>query len=232
MKLTYKLVSAALAIIIIAVIVFTPLVYVRIESLATQLLVTIGNYAENQAAQDILNEKGQVPDHIGIEISIAGLFGDDAQGTAELVSALSDETNTAAMEAIEPLIAPLITFVAVLAVLVICAIVTAVLAFAAKDNRKVICSGVAGVFLSLMVPQCFKAISTPLLNGDITLAKIAGSSWISLLGDIDGVELVSTFWAVPVVFGIIILWTLLYNYTLPADEKKKRLVMIGEAEEE
>ena len=34
------------------------------------------------------------------------------------------------------------------------------------------------------------------------------------------------------IFAAIILWTVLYNYTLPADEKKKRLIMLGEAEEE
>lgn len=232
MKVTYKIVSVALAIVVIAVIVFAPLVTIGIQSVAAQLLVYAGQALGNNYAEDIVSETGTIPDHIRIDVSIAGFFSEDAQGTAELVKMFSEGDTSAALEAIEPVIAPLITFVIALAVLVICAIVTAVLAIVVKDNRKVICSSVAGVFLSLMVPQCFKAISTPFLEGEITLSSIAGSSLVALLGDIDAMTLQSTFWAVPAVFGIIILWTLLYNYTLPADEKKKRLIMIGEAEEE
>lgn len=232
MKLTYKLIAAALCVVVIAVIVCAPLIYVGIESAAAQLLVTIGQYAGTESAQEIINEYGQAPDHIGIDISFIGLFDEDAKGTYELVKIFSDGDNSATMKAIEPLIAPAITFAIVLVLLVVCAIATAVLAFAAKDNRKVICSCVTGIGLSLMVSQCFKAIAAPFLSGDITLAKIGGSSWLSLLGEIDAVELSSTFWAVPAVFGAIILWTVLYNYTLPADEKKKRLEMIGEADAE
>lgn len=230
MKLTYKVIAAALSLIVVAVIIFTPLVYVSIESLAAQLLVTFGQALGNDAASDIINEKGDVPDHIGIDISIAGLFDEDAKGTAELVSMLSDGDTEQTMAVLEPVIAPFITFVVALALVAVCAIVTAVLAFAVKDNRKVIYSGVVGAFLSLMVPESFEAVAAPFLNGEITLSKLGGSSWISLLGDIDAVELSSVFWFVPVIFCVVIFWTVLYNYTLPVDEKKKRLELIGEAE--
>ena len=230
MKLTYKIVAAALALIVVAVIIFTPLVYVRIQSVAAQLLVGIGQALDNDVANEIAGE-GEIPDHIGIDISISGLFDRDAKGTAELIKIFSESSKSDASEVIELLIAPLITFAVVLALLVICAIVTAVLAFVVKDNRKVIYSSVAGIFLSLMAPESFEAVSEPFLNGTITLSKIAGDSWISLLGDIDKIEFDSTFWFVPVIFGAVILWTIFYNYTLPADEKKKRLEMIGEADE-
>lgn len=229
MKLTYKLVAAVLSVIIIAVIACAPLIYIGIQSATTQLLVTIAQAMGNDTAQEIVEQYGQIPDHIGIDISFIGLFDEDAKGTAEIIKIFSDGASTVS-DNIKPLIAPLITFAVVLALLAVCAIVTAVLAFTAKDNRKVMYSSVAGIGLSLMAKQCFKAISTPFLDGEMTLSKLGGSSWLALIGEIDAVELSSVFWAVPAVFGLIILWTLLYNYTLPADEKKKRLVMIGEAE--
>ena len=232
MKLGYKIVAAVISLLVIVVLVFAPLVYVGLESAAAQLLVTIGQYAGNETANEIINEYGQVPDHIGIDISLASIFDDDAKGTAELIKAFSDGDTTQTMKALEPVIAPAITFALVLVLLVVCSIVTAVLAFAVKDNRKVIGSAVTGAFLSLMVPPCFKAIAVPFLDGTITLSKLAGSSWVSLIGEIDAVELSSVFYAVPIIFVAVILWTALYNYTLPADEKKKRLKMIGEADAE
>ena len=232
MKIAYKIISAGLAVIILAVLVFSPLVYVGIESLAAQLLLTIGQATGNSYANELINEKGQITDHIGIDISVSGIFGKDTEMLAEIINSISDTDNENVMRTLEPVIAPFFVFVAVLVLVAICAIVTAVLAFVVKDNRKVICSCVTGVFLSLMVPECFKAVSIPFTNGDITLSKLAGNSWLALVGEIDKVELTSVFWFVPVIFGVIILWTMLYNYTLPADEKKKRLEMIGEAEAE
>ena len=232
MKLGYKIIAAVISLVVIIVLACAPLIYIGIESAAAQLLVTIGQYAGNDKANEIVNQYGQAPDHIGIDVSFMSLFDEDAKGTADLVKMFSDGDSADTMKVLEPVIAPAIVFVVVLALLVICAIVTAVLAFAVKDNRKVICSAVAGVFLSIMVPSCFEAVAAPFLDGTITLSKLAGSSWLSLLGDIDAVELSSTFWAVPAVFAAVILWTVLYNYTLPADEKKKRLELIGEADSE
>lgn len=231
MKLTYKIIAAILSLIVIVVLVAGPLVYVGMESVAAQLLVTIGQATGNETAQQIIDEKGQIPDHIGIDVSVAGLFSGESEELAELVKVFSKGDNTEnTKKVLEPVIAPFFVFVAVLVLLAVCAIVTAVLAFAVKDNRKVICSSITGILLSLMVPESFEAISIPFTDGTITLSKLAGSSWITLLGDIDKVELSSVFWFVPVAFGAVILWTLLYNYTLPADEKKKRLEMIGEAD--
>ncbi len=232
MKLGYKIIAAALSLLVVVVLAVAPLIYVGLESAAAQILVTIGQYAGSDTANEVVNQFGQVPDHIGIDVSFVGLFDEDAKGIAELIKVFSDGDNSDAMKVLEPVIAPAITFVLVLVLLLICAIVTAILAFAAKDNRKVIYSAITGAFLSLMVPSCFKAVAIPFLDGTITLSKLASSSWISLLGDIDAVELSSIFWFVPVIFVAVILWTMLYNYTLPADEKKKRLEMIGEVEAE
>lgn len=231
MKLTYKIVAAALAIITIAIIVFTPLIHIGIESVALQGLVFFGQAIGNDYAKDLVGEDGNLPQRVNIDLSIADIFGDDASATAELVKGLSGEKDANALEKLEILFAPAIVFAIALLLVVICAIVVAVLAFATKDNRKVIGASVTGVGLSLLVAESFEAIAAPFLSSDITLASIAGNSWISLIGDIDAVEFSSTFWAVPIIFAAIILWTVLYNYTLPADEKKRRLEMIGEAEE-
>lgn len=232
MKLGYKIIAAALSLVIIAVLAFAPIIYVGLKSTAAQFLLTVGQYAGNEQANEIFEKYGEIPDHIGIDISFVSLFDEDAKGTAELVQIFSDSDSADTMKVLEPAIAPAITFVTVLVLLVICSIVTAVLSFVAKDNRKVIYSAVTGAFISLMVPSCVKAIEALFLDGTITLSKLAGSAWISLLGEIDAVELSSLFWAIPAIFVAVILWTVLYNYTLPADEKKKRLELIGEADSE
>lgn len=230
MKLTYKIVSAILAIAVILVLVFSPLVLVRIQSTAAQMLVYIAQATGNSAAKDMVDSEGNISEHIGLEISIAGLLGDDAQGTADLLEQLSAGDTAKTLKILEPVIAPFFTFVVALVCVALCAFAAAILAFAAKDNRKVIYPCVAGIGFSLMVPTCFKVVAMPFLSEKITLSQLGGSGWIALLGKIDAMQLSSTFWFVVAIFAIIILWTVLYNYTLPADEKKKRLEMIGEAE--
>ncbi len=232
MKVTYKLVAALLALAVVAVLVFTPLVLVRIQSTAAQMLVYIAQATGNSSAQDMVDSEGKISDHIGIDISIAGLWGDDAQGTSDLLKQLSDGDTTRTLKILEPVIAPFFTFVVALVFVALCALAAAIIAIVAKDNRKVIYPCVAGIGFSLMVPTCFKVVAMPFLSEKITLSQLGGSSWIALLGKIDGMELSSNFWFVVAIFAAIILWTVLYNYTLPADEKKKRLIMIGEAEEE
>ncbi len=230
MKLTYKIVSAILAVAVILVLVFSPLVLVRIQSTAAQMLVYIAQATGNSAAKDMVDSEGNISEHIGIEISIASLLGDDAQGTADLLEQLSAGDTAKTLKILEPVIAPFFTFVVALVCVALCAFAAAILAFAAKDNRKVIYPCVAGIGFSLMVPTCFKVVAMPFLSEKITLSQLGGSGWIALLGKIDAMQLSSTFWFVVAIFAIIILWTVLYNYTLPADEKKKRLEMIGEAE--
>ncbi len=232
MKLTYKIVSAILAVAVILVLVFSPLVLVRIQSTAAQLLVYIAQATGNSAAKDMVDSEGNISEHVGLEISIAGLLGDDAQGTVDLLEQLSTGDTAKTLRILEPVIAPFFTFVVALVCVALCALAAAILAFAAKDNRKVIYPCIAGIGFSLMVPTCFKVVAMPFVSGKITLSQLGGSGWIALLGEIDSMQLSSTFWFVVAIFAIIILWTVLYNYTLPADEKKKRLEMIGEAEAE
>ena len=81
-----------------------------------------------------------------------------------------------------------------------------------------------------MANSCVKAIAAPFINGDVTLESLTGSGWAFLLGEITEISLSSSFWLVPVVFAGIILWTFLYNATLPENEKRERKLMLGEAD--
>lgn len=228
MKYVYKFGAAALAILIIVIAVFTPLISIGIESFLASTIVTIADARGNEEAKALLETyNGQVPDVMWIKIGISTMFDEDAKMTAELIDSFSSgEPNIT----VQSLISPVVTFIVVLICIIICAVVTAILAIAAKNNRKVIYSSLAGIGLSLMLAECFEAISEPFLEGGVTLAKLAGTSWISLLGEIKHVDFNSLFWAVPVVFALIIVWTVLYNATLSPKDKAARKAMLGEEE--
>ena len=83
-----------------------------------------------------------------------------------------------------------------------------------------------------MANEAFEAIAAPVLDGTVSLATLMGSVWGGLIGNIDTFSLLSNFWFIPAIFGAIILWTVLYNYTLPENEKRERKLMLGEADDE
>ena len=120
--------------------------------------------------------------------------------------------------------------IALTTVLAICAIAIVVVAFASKNNRNVQYLSVAGIFVSLMSSACIKAIEAPFANDVVTFETLTGSGWAFLLGDITEVSLLSSFWVIPAIFAGIILWTFLYNATLPEKEKLERKLMLGEAD--
>ncbi|MBO5290278.1 MAG: hypothetical protein J6B35_01685, partial [Clostridia bacterium] len=111
---------------------------------------------------------------------------------------------------------------------VVCAIVTAVFAFAAKNNRMVIYSSVCGIGLTFMFSKAFEAVAAPFLDQSISLSTIFDSMWASFLGEIEVMTLTNEFWFIAVVFLAVIIWTVLYNITLPENEKKERKLMLGE----
>lgn len=231
MKYVYKIVAAVAALAVIFVAIFMPLVYINFESLLPSVLVTLGSYLKNDAATEILkNNNGELPRGISENIAIKDIFSPSTNSIAEAINSIGSETSDAVMKALEPIIAPAITLVIVFVLILICAIVTAVIAFVAKDNRKVIYSSITGIGLSLMLPEAFESLAAPFLNGEITLATLSGSALASLLGNVTELELSSTFWFVPAIFACVIVWTLLYNATLPENEKRERKLMLGEIE--
>jgi hypothetical protein len=53
---------------------------------------------------------------------------------------------------------------------------------------------------------------------------------MSFLGDVVNFELLEPITVIPFLFGAVIVWTLLYNYTLTPAQKKERKLMLGEAD--
>ncbi len=228
MKYVYKFGAAALAVLVIVIAVFTPLICIGIDSALASSIVTLGDARGQEEAREIIESYGgKIPDTMWIKIGISTMFDEDAKMTAELIESVSTGEPNAT---IKSLISPVLTFIVVLACIIVCAIVTVIFAIAAKNNRKVIYSSIAGIGLSLMLSECFEAIAEPFITGQATLARLAGTSWISLLGEISVVELNSLVWAIPAVFAVIIGWTVLYNFTLSPKEKEARKVMLGEEE--
>ena len=231
MKYVYKIVAAVVALAVIVAGICLPLVYISFESLVPSVLLTIGAYLKNDAATELLEStNGELPTGIAENIAIKDILSPSTNSIAEILSDLGSETSETITEALKTVITPAIVLGIVFALILICAIVTAVIAIVAKDNRKVIYSAVTGIGLSLMLPEAFEAVAAPFLNGEITLATLSGSPLASLLGTVAKLEITSTFWFIPIIFACVIVWTILYNATLPEEEKRERKLMLGEAE--
>ena len=231
MKYVYKIVAAVAALAVIIAAICLPLVYISFESLVPSVLLTIGAYLKNDAATELLEStNGELPTGIAENIAIKDILSPSTNSIAEILSDLGSETSETITEALKTVITPAIVLGIVFALILICAIVTAVIAIVAKDNRKVIYSAVTGIGLSLMLPEVFEAVAAPFLNGEITLATLSGSPLASLLGTVAKLEITSTFWFIPIIFACVIVWTILYNATLPEEEKRERKLMLGEAE--
>ena len=234
MKYVYKIVAALLAVAVIAMFIFTPLVAIRMESLAISILSLIGQYKGNDIITDLTNEKGELPSHIGESFSVYDIAYGDVNSIAGAISDLAKaygDGDSNILERIEVIIAPTLAFIVLGILAIICAIVTIVLAFAAKNNRKVIYSSLAGFGFSFMMPATFKAVAQPFLDGDIDLGTLMDNFLGSLLGQVVNFEITSMFWFIPITFVAIAVWTALYNYTLPESEKRARKLMLGEADE-
>lgn len=231
MKYVYKIVAAVVALAVIVVAICVPLIYISFESLLPSILVTLGAYLKSDAATEILqNSNGELPSGIAENIALKDILFPSSNSIAEIINGIGSETSETVMKALEPVIAPAITLAIVFVLILVCAIATAVIAIVAKDNRKVIYSSITGIGLSIMLPNAFKAVAIPFTDGQITLATLSGSSLASLLGSVTKFELNSTFWFIPVIFACVIIWTILYNATLPEKEKRERKLMLGEAD--
>lgn len=225
MKYVYKFVAAIGALTVIPLIIFGKMIYFKISSVALQAIISLGQIIGLETFQDVVNEhSGKVPQNIADNFSIYDLL-----SLANSGGASSLEIDDAS--AINFLVSPALTFVIIAVIVAICAVVTAVLAFACKDNRKVIYSSIVGIGFSAMLPSAFNAIAAPILDGRANIAALVDAWWAGLVANITELNLNITVWFIPAVFGAVILWTVLYNITLPEKEKKERLLMIGEAEE-
>lgn len=226
MKYIYKIVAALGAISILPLFVFLETIYFKMSSAALTTIFGVGQLLDIPSLKQALETTdGKIPSGIADTYSPYELY--------DLISGLGFlKGDGTLMEKFEVLVSPLITMAVVLALLIVCAIATAIFAIVAKDNRKVIYSSIAGIGLSLMFKECFDCFAAPILSGKVSLATIFESFWAGLIGTFDELLLNTNFWFIPAVFAAIILWTVLYNYTLPEKEKKERKIMLGEADDQ
>ena len=222
MKYVYKLVAALGALAIVPVLFFTKIFYFSMSSIALQLLAYI---AQATGKTNILEQTGgKTPTGIADVFSFYDIYG--------MLGDLGGSGDRTVQETLGGVFTPVVLFAVVSLMVVICAIVTAILAIVAKNNRKVIYSGIVGLGLSFMLSCIFEDIAAPIIEGTVSLSTLLDSMWAGLLGNIDEVALSTNFWFIPAIFGAIILWTVLYNYTLPEKEKKERKLMLGEADDQ
>ena len=221
MKYVYKIVAAIGALAVAPVLFFTDIFNYEISSFAVQILAYL---AQMSGKSDLTTPYGEAPTGIADTASFYELFelfsGFDASGEASLADTLG------------AIFTPVVLFAIVSLMLVVCAVVTAIFAIAAKNNRKVIYSSIVGIGLSFMLSSIFEDIAAPVMDGTVNLGTLLDNMWASLLGSIDKLSLSTDFWFIPAIFGAVILWTVLYNYTLPEKEKRERKLMLGEADDE
>ena len=224
MKYVYKLVAAVGALAVIPALFLLKMIYFKISSAALSTIFYIGKLAGIEQITDALNGSNTVPDSIGDIYSLYDFY--------YLFSDIGSTDSGDLMEKIKPLISPAITSSVVLILIVLCAILTAIFAIVAKNNRYVIYSSICGIGLSFMLYECFSDLASIILSGTVSLATVLDSVWAGLIGSFEKLELVTNFWFIPAIFGAIILWTVLYNYTLPEKEKRERKLMLGEADDQ
>lgn len=221
MKYVYKIVAALGALSVIPMLGFLKIIYYKASSVAVQILAFIANLRGNADMEEILAENGgNLPENIADTMSIYDL--------ASLLDFSQGFSSDAVGDKFDLLIVPGIVLGVIAVMLVICAIVTAIFAFAAKNNRMVIYSSVCGIGLTFMFSKAFEAVAAPFLDQSISLSTIFDSMWASFLGEIEVMTLTNEFWFIAVVFLAVIIWTVLYNITLPENEKKERKLMLGE----
>lgn len=223
MKYVYKIVAALGSLAIIPTIVFIKMIYFKMSSTALSAIFYLGQYMEIDAITNALEgNNGTLPQAISDVYSLYDLY--------YLFASEGNSDTSEILDKLAPLITPAILCAVILVLIAVVAIITAIFAIAKKNNRYVIYSSICGIGLSFMFNECFEDLAAPILNGTVSLATLLGSTWAGLIGKFEEFSLLSNFWFVPAIFGAVILWTVLYNFTLPEDEKRERKLMLGEAD--
>ncbi len=221
MKYVYKAISALCALAILPLLVFAPIIYYYVSSVALQGLFTLAELMGSEAYKNAMerHDLTSIPEGIADTFSLYEI--------ADLVERFGGKSDSDILEKIDILIPPFFAMLAAFVCIVVCAIVTVVLAIACKDNRKVIASSIAGIASSFLFVELFDNLVAPILSGTISLSTFLNSLLASLLGEIEKLEISSSFYIIPLIFGFIIFWTVVFNATLPEKEKVERRKMIG-----
>ncbi len=227
MKYAYKIITAILAVAVLIVLVTTPIASVSIKSTIAQVAGLIGQYTNNEEIIEMIqNNGGKLPEYITENFAVADAFNNDStlSGLIDILANTeeSDEPN----EAVEKLVGPAVTLLISAIAIVACAVAAFVTGFL-KDNRKVIYSAIWGIASCFMFNYSFETIANLFLSGKINFENMTGSAIGVFIGEFSKFELPSSFWMVAGVFAAMIVFTLLYNYTLPDKEKAARKEMLG-----
>ena len=222
MKYVYKIISAVSSLAVLPAMVFSPMIYYYISSVALQGVFTLAQLVGSDALANAMKEYGweNVPKGISGTLSMYDIGDFVVQFGGE---GSSDEF----LKTVEMMIPSLLATAIAMVFTIVCAVVTVVLAFACKDNRKVIASSIAGAGFSLMVPMLIENTVSPLVSGAINMTDFIDAFWASFIAEVEEVSVTSIYYLIPALFACIALWTILYNATLPDKEKAERLKMIG-----
>lgn len=228
MKYVYKIVCAVLAAVVIGIVCFSPMVGIRIHSEIAGLLEGNAIEAGNvEMAEKYLENDGELADHISETTSLYDLaFGD----TGDFFTAFASLVNLAENKAVQILVAPIIAFAISLGFTVLCALAVIVFGIFAKNNRKVIYSGISGIASYFLMVANFAVIEEIMISGRLSLSDITQQWYMSMLGEVVNFELLEPVGLIPFLFGAVIVWTLLYNYTLTPAQKRERKLMLKEAD--
>ena len=224
MKYVYKIIAALGALASIPLMIFGANFTYSMASAGLEALFSIGELLNIGSFTEYLQQHGgQAPTHLGDTTSLYEF--------SKLIDSISGfEGDGSIMEELSIVLNPAIVLMVAMAAIAICAIVAAICAFVSKNNRHVIYACVAGIGFSMMIPECFEALAAPILDGSIKFSTLLGTSFADMIGSIEVLELSSSFWFIPLVFAGVIAWTVLYNATLPENEKTERKIMLGEVD--
>jgi hypothetical protein len=210
MKYVYKIISAVSSLAVLPAMVFSPMIYYYISSVALQGVFTLAQLVGSDALANAMKEYGweNVPKGISGTLSIYDIGDFVVQFGGE---GSSDEF----LKTVEMMIPSLLATAIAMVFTIVCAVVTVVLAFACKDNRKVIASSIAGAGFSLMVPMLIENTVSPLVSGAINMTDFIDAFWASFIAEVEEISVTSIYYLIPARFACIALWTILYNATLP-----------------
>ena len=228
MKIGYRIGVIAMALICIVVLFFAPVVRWAAETLIATGAGFLGQaFGDANMLEIIQNNDGNLPEYYKEQYAIFDFFNPDSETLIPMIKSIASSSDGEMSPALKQLMAPAITFVVALVCVFACAIAVIVTAFT-KNNRRVIYSAIAGIGSTVLVSECFTAISNPILNGEITLSDILNNSMGDLLGTVIILEIGPAFWVTTAIFAAIILFTVGYNYTLSPKDKLARKKMLGE----
>lgn len=226
MKIVYKIVAAVLALLVIPALLFFGLVHFQVKSVALQLLATLSQSEES--ARLIAENGGAAPDTIDDTLSFYDIAKMVNEFSGDGEDAEDAESEAAFKEAVDKLKVRFISLAISALLIVVAAVATAVTAIVAKENRKVMYVALGGLVPCVLFKFAFETIAAPFISGEISPATLFNNFLMALIANIEELDLSKSFYVIPALFLAVIAWTVLYNFTLPEEERLARKQRLGE----